>query len=236
MSKRTNIFSDIYYSNHWQDKDSRSGTGSNIDQTMEIRKQLPLFLEKYHVKTMLDIPCGDFYWMKELKNTLSNIITEYTGGDIVPEIIEKNNQLYKSQKFTFKTLDLTSSDLPKADLVFSRDCLVHLSYEDIYRALKNIKKSKSTFFLTTSFTEANRTNKDIKTGWWRPLNLSNSPFNFGNPVDSILEKCTENNGIYYDKHLVLYLIKDINLNSIFFNIALEKVNNIKNRIWKKLFS
>ena len=43
---------------------------------------------------MLDIPCGDFYWMKEVD--LKDI--EYIGADIVDELIKKNNDKFKAVK------------------------------------------------------------------------------------------------------------------------------------------
>jgi hypothetical protein len=51
---------------------------------------------------------------------------DYLGSDIVPEIIDKNNHDYASESIKFKTLDLTVDSLAEADLIFTRDCLVHL--------------------------------------------------------------------------------------------------------------
>lgn len=197
------IFRDIYHSNLWGNKDSRSGAGSDLTQTAEIRRLLPVLIDDLGVETMLDIPCGDWYWMKEAK-----LLVNYTGADIVPELVERNQQLYGNETRRFVALDLIKDDLPKVDLVLSRDVLVHLSFNDIFSALRNLKKSGSEYLLTTTFTERG-TNPDISTGQWRPLNLQKPPFNFPLPLRLINEKCTEGDGSWGDKSLGLWKLADI---------------------------
>ena len=133
------IFRNIYLNNTWGDKYSYSGTGSNLIQTKTLRKEIPNIIEKYKIKSILDIPCGDFYWMKELDFKDIN----YIGADIVPDLIQKNTKEFTENNINFKILDLTSDSLPYSDLIFCRDCLVHLSFEDIFKALENIKQTKS---------------------------------------------------------------------------------------------
>ena len=59
------IFTHIYKNNKWGDKYSFSGSGSNLNQTKIILENLPRIINKYEIKSILDLPCGDFYWMKE---------------------------------------------------------------------------------------------------------------------------------------------------------------------------
>ena len=140
------IFTEIYKKNKWGDKDSYSGSGSNIIQTKNILRELPKVVRKYEIKSILDLPCGDFYWMKEFN--FKNL--EYIGADIVSELIEKNIKEFSTQNIKFKNLDLIANDLPYCDLLFCRDCLVHFSFDDIFKALKNIKRSKFKYILTTN--------------------------------------------------------------------------------------
>ena len=56
---------------------------------------------------------------------------EYTGGDIVPSIVEENRRLHARESRRFVKLDLTRDVLPDADVLLCRDCLVHLSYANI---------------------------------------------------------------------------------------------------------
>ena len=60
-------FSHIYLNNRWNSKESRSGKGSELIQTVEVRKIIPDIIKKYNIKSILDIPCGDFNYMKEIQ-------------------------------------------------------------------------------------------------------------------------------------------------------------------------
>lgn len=233
-SNKKDVFEKIYHSNSWGDKDSKSGTGSNLIQTEEIRLRLPGLLDELKVKSVLDIPCGDFFWMKEIKNEMSEIVDSYVGGDIVEEVVVKNNANFSSQKVKFEKLDLTSSLLPRVDLILCRDCLVHLSYRDIYKALKNIVRSGSKYLLTTSFNSNERINVNIRTGNWRPLNLQKFPFLFQEPTQVIVEKCTENGGIYSDKSLMLWKINTINTHVLRLEVIRSFVLGKSRQLLKKI--
>jgi SAM-dependent methyltransferase len=203
-NRNKEIFTDIFLNNSWNSKESLSGHGSTFEQTRILRGDLALLFEKYQIKSILDIPCGDFNWMKEVD--LTSII--YTGADIVKPLIRQNNKLYKSHEKTFKVLDIVNDRLPMFDLVFVRDCFVHLSYYDISIAIKNIKQSKCKYLLTTTFTDR-VSNHDTKDGGWRPLNLQLAPFNLPTPIEIINENCTEEGGEYSDKSMALYIISDL---------------------------
>ena len=184
-SSAEDVFDDIYTSNAWHDSESISGPGSNIESTNVVRKELPLILEEYDIHSMLDIPCGDFNWMKEIN--LNSV--EYTGADIVGAIISENKK-YERLGVQFKKLNIISDPLPSVDLIFSRDCLVHLSLKDIIKSLENICQTNSRYLLTTTFPKQS-SNYDIATGQWRALDLQVAPFNFPPPVLLVSENCTE---------------------------------------------
>ena len=104
-----------------------------------------------------------------------------TRMDIVPELIDKA-QKYSSHQVQFRVGDIVRSDLPKADLILCRDCLVHLSYKDIFECLHNFRRSGSTYLLTTTFPGQVRRHWNIATGMWRPIDLERPPFNFPKPL------------------------------------------------------
>ena len=137
----------------------------------------------------------------------------YLGADIVPELIEGNNRQFGNDRRSFRKLNLLEDALPKADLVFCRDCLVHLSFADINRAIVNLKQSGSTYLLTTHFAGPARKNVDIFTGQWRPLNLTRGPLFFPEPLSVLNEGSTEGNGQYRDKSLALYRIAELPIRS-----------------------
>ena len=198
------VFLDIYSKNAWGGAESRSGSGSSLEQTQTIREQLPAIITHLSVKSFLDIPCGDFNWMKRVRLELD----EYIGADIIAQLIEHNRARYTSENRRFIVLDIMKDQLPPVDLIFSRDCLVHFSFRDIHRTIRNIKRSNSKYLLTTTFTARDQ-NTDIATGEWRPLNLQIPPFNFPEPRVLINENCTEVDGRYPDKSLGLWQIADI---------------------------
>lgn len=173
----------IYKTNYWKSKitGSRSGRGSDNDSTENIRKDLSKFLSEKKISSILDIPCGDFYWMSQIN--LKHI--NYHGADIVTEIININNKKFKSKNTLFSKLDVVKDNLPYADLLLCRDCLVHLDIDEIFLALDNIKKSKPKFFASTCFLDFSNTLSELDDNW-KPINLSKSPFNLRSP-DYILD-------------------------------------------------
>jgi hypothetical protein len=196
------VFTEIRRQKRWGDGDSVSGTGSDLQQTSVIRNELPALCRRLSIDSMLDIPCGDFYWMRQVD--LSGI--DYRGADIVPDLIDENRQ-YENANVHFSNLNLIRDPLPKVD-IFCRDCLVHLSFADAISALNNIVVSGATYLLTTTFTGRDK-NKNIVTGDWRTLNLERSPFSLPTPLVTINEGCTEDGGIHADKSLGLWKVEDI---------------------------
>ncbi len=196
------IFSYIYRTNLWGGSESRSGVGSGASPTRLLRREIPRLCHELRVRVMLDVPCGDFSWLSAAELDL-----DYIGADIVADLVNANRRQYASEKprRSFLQRDLTVDRLPTADLVLCRDGLVHLSFEDISRALENLKRSHSRYLLTTTFTELEE-NRAISSGDWRPLNLQRPPFSFPKPIRSLVEGCTEEDGAYADKALALWEI------------------------------
>jgi hypothetical protein len=60
------VFDAYFEHNNWGDAESLSGPGSNLAGTAMVRRALPALLRKYGVRTLLDAPCGDLYWMREV--------------------------------------------------------------------------------------------------------------------------------------------------------------------------
>ena len=197
------VFERIYAQNGWGDGESRSGFGSDEKQTEAIRAVLPGLFSELGVKSVLDVPCGDFNWMR-----LLGLEIDYLGADIVRAVIERNRRLYEKPGRRFQLLDVTRDTIPKVDIILCRDLLVHLSFRDIRAALSNISRSGVRYLLTTTFPSRN-TNGDIETGQWRPLNLQRPPFSFPPPIRLITEHCTEWGGQWADKCLGLWEVEAI---------------------------
>jgi hypothetical protein len=195
-------FARIFTTNLWAG-DSRSGLGSALTATVGVREQLPRLLEALGAGSLLDLPCGDFGWLNTVPLDL-----DYTGGDIVATLVSTNQERFGGARRRFVRLDLTADPLPRADVVLCRDCLVHLSFDHIRQAFDNLRRSGSTWLLTTTFLE-HRENVDIESGDWRILNLTRAPFNLPAPEGVLVEGCLEGEGAYADKALGLWRIAEL---------------------------
>ena len=195
LSKR---FDYIFQNNLWGSEESRSGPGSTMIETRTLREDIVALLRGVDATSMLDIPCGDFHWLSQV-----DLGVTYTGADIVPAIVESNRQKYTAPNRQFLCLDATTSAFPQVDLIFCRDCLVHLSYANVHKALDNFRVSGSRYLLMTHFSGLVE-NYDIADGDWRALNFTLAPFNLPAPIRLIVENCIEGGGAYKDKSLGLW--------------------------------
>jgi hypothetical protein len=169
-------FNKIYYTNYWLDSESRSGTGSSLKSTKNVRFHLPKIIERFKIKRLFDAPCGDFNWMSKV---LKDIDIDYTGADIVEDLIVSNKK-NKKNNIKFIKLDIRIDKLPASDLMICRDCLFHFSYEDIFKFLDNFLISDIKYILLTSHQNMtnNFENRNIVTGDFRKIDLFSKPFNF----------------------------------------------------------
>jgi hypothetical protein len=200
---RSRVFYNIYKKNLWSDPESLSGGGSSAAATEKIRGALPDLLLTLGVRSIVDAPCGDFHWMKELR--IPELLDRYYGIDIVPQIIKSNQDSYPSDKLQFKVLDLVREIVPRADLVLCRHLLIHLPLRDCLRVLRNFKKSGARYLLITTQPEI-RANKEILfTGGFRPLNLEIAPFHFPHRRIALDDAQTDRDSA----ELALYELQDI---------------------------
>lgn len=183
--KRTvrETFTRIYKRNLWEGGESRSGTGSGITETGALREELSALIARLRVTSVLDAPCGDFFWMKDIVLDRVN----YVGADIVRDIIRDNQERHGTPSRRFTCLDITRDALPHAELILCRDCLVHMTFAHAHAALANFKRTGATYLLTTTFNGADENRELIGDLDWRPLNLELDPFNFHPPVGQIDE-------------------------------------------------
>lgn len=197
--RRRHIFRRIFQQNYWDGEESRSGIGSSLEATANLRSVLPEALRRLGIKSLLDIPCGDCHWMSTLD--LSGI--KYFGADIVDALVQQNAERHR-EFGQFVHLDLLNDKLPPVDAIFCRECLVHLSLRDAARAIENIKRSGARYLLTTHFPDC-ATNMDTVVPYWRQLNFTLAPFNFPNPVDCLSDWSSRTDG----KCIAIWRIADL---------------------------
>lgn len=168
-----------------------SGQGSTQQSTRILRANLEYFLQEIDVKTFFDAPCGDFNWMKNVRLPAD---CRYVGGDIVPELAAQLQQTYGSTdgrvgevpSRRFIAFDLTSDSFPLADVWLCKDCLQHLSNDDIQLVLDNFRRSQVKVALISNHVGVN-SNAEIATGQFRPVDLTRAPFNLPAPRQKLAD-------------------------------------------------
>lgn len=178
LAQRTDVFELIYKANYWGSSQSKSGVGSETSFTQRYRQQLVNLIRDKDIKTVFDAPCGDLNWMAEV---VSEKFFYYIGGDISLSLI--NNLKKEHADIDLRVFDICQDEFPKADLWHCRDCLFHLSFQDIRKALINFSQSNIPFaLLTTHRARLLHKNLDISTGGFRYLDLERPPFNLPSPI------------------------------------------------------
>ena len=201
------VFNSIYKSNHWNKSQkfnlnqSYSGPGSvpNSIQTNNLISELQKFFEANNIRNILDAPCGDCAWIKNI--FVTDIM--YTGIDIVEDLVNQNKLKFSSNKnIKFYCKDLTEyNDFDNYDFILMRDFFIHLPISNIKKILTNLKNSSCKYFAFNNYESASL-NKDITTGQHRKINLLKDPFFLNLPYYKIHEVNTDqDNFIYIYKNL-----------------------------------
>lgn len=199
-----NKFSTIYNTNYWDNQESLSGPGSSLKNTKNLRQKLPVILKRYRIRSIVDAPCGDCNW---IQNIIKRSQIKYTGIDIVKKCIDNNKSKFKDKNFNFKLMDITKNKIPSADLFICRDFMFHLSFKDTHKFLQNLKKIKTKYILFSSHTKSKTeilSNKDIKSGDFRKINIFNTPYNFEEKYETAINDYCD--GV--KKYLILFKKKD----------------------------
>lgn len=143
-------FTDVYESRLWGSEESASGLGSErgSGQVTHALDLLRRMIRDYGVRSISDVPCGDFNWMPILLDEHPDI--DYIGYDVVAPLIRENQRRHPTRQFD--TLDITKEIPRQSDLVFSKDMLNHLSHKDVWAALSNMVASNARYVMVTNNT------------------------------------------------------------------------------------
>jgi hypothetical protein len=60
------VFDNIYRDKAWRVQGSVSGRDLDFDQTQALYGQVPEVVRELNVSKLLDVPCGDFNWMRQI--------------------------------------------------------------------------------------------------------------------------------------------------------------------------
>ena len=126
---------------------------------------------------LLDIPCGDMMYMSRFLDTRTDV--DYTGIDIVPELIERHHKEFADKPTTFLHADILKMEKFEGgfDLILCRQMLQHLVTNDVLAVLARLSKSGSRYLLTTSqaYSKAILELNVNAVGRYRRLNLEAPP-------------------------------------------------------------
>lgn len=135
------IFSEVYRENIWGGEKGAfySGTGTANPNTAIYLENLVAFIKEKNIRKILDIGCGDFSIMKQLTESVN---IDYTGGDVVHELIKHHQSKFQNATTRFIHLNAIEDNLPDAELVTIRQVLQHLNNDQIQKILSKLSKFK----------------------------------------------------------------------------------------------
>jgi SAM-dependent methyltransferase len=178
-------FSSIYQAGTWN-KTVRSGEGSIPSRNRRYIRILQEFIRKRGIRSVVDLGCGDWSFSRYID--WSGV--DYTGIDIVPELIASHNAQFARPGIRFIQANFLECELPRADLAVSKEVLQHLSNEMVSRFLSRLHHFKFAILTNDRIKYEPRTwrnlwrpvetpraaNSEIAVGDWRPLRLREAPF------------------------------------------------------------
>ncbi len=169
------IFTHIYESGLWGKNTNgkgHSGLGSILKNVKAYVFYLEEFLKKEGIRSVVDLGCGDWSFSQYLNwNDI-----EYTGIDVVKQVIKENQKRFSASNIRFMHADGSKRALPSADLLICKDVLQHLPNQEIALILKECAKFKYCLFTNDAPEVATDSNQETYRGGWRPLDLTQPPF------------------------------------------------------------
>lgn len=139
------IFSYIYKNELWGKGTWYSGEGSHDNSIIQPYISLLVSLIKNNgIKYICDVGCGDFNIMSQVLEKVEDDFALYQGLDVVDELVERNIELYGSDKIKFYCVNAAdeSVSLPDGDLCIVRQVLQHLDNKSIGVILSKLSKYK----------------------------------------------------------------------------------------------
>lgn len=166
----TDAFSRIYRTNAWNGTESLSGPGSGSAATYALTKALPRLVERLGITSVLDVACGDGFWMPDLPG--------YLGVDVAPEAINLAKRRHPGRRYAV----MSGAQLDETwhvDLIICRDAIQHLSFADGTALVAGIRRVHARALLLSTY--PGRVNRDIRTGDYYEPDLTAAPFGLPEP-------------------------------------------------------
>ena len=186
-------FTEVYRRGLWGTQ--KSGPGSTVEATRSRRREIAAILGDLFppglTLTLVDAACGDMAWMPLLLEELAaakGYRINYIGVDIVKDLIDRNIETCGNTakiEYRFLQRDLTKSPPPRGDVIFCKDLVNHLVFDDIGRLFSGFNRSGSTWLIITSNEgHRNRNAEKMEGNASRHINLEAAPFDLPRPLRS----------------------------------------------------
>jgi len=174
-------FSRIVSSNAWGSRETVCGPGSTLEACAEIIQRLPVWISTLKIRSIVDLGCGDFHWLKEVDLTG----VQYDGYDIVRTAVEAARK-HEAPNIRFHHADVLSIEIPRADLVLCKDVLIHLPDQEALSLVHAIVRNGSHYLASTSSPGwPNMFRTGMRAGEFAPIDLEHAPYALGAPLDAV---------------------------------------------------
>lgn len=176
-------FNYIYEEKVWG-QESVSGNKVKPEVDSKVVEIINQVIHKYNIKTILDLGCGDWSIMSNVN--LDNVDL-YVGVDIVEDLINKNHDLFGSDKIQFKYQNAQLSFDGQFDLVICRDLITHYPNISAEKIINNTFESDFKYILMTTWEEGDNSEEFTRYSNVRKLNFYSDPFNMPEPIEKFYE-------------------------------------------------
>jgi len=174
MTRDTFDFNEVYAHNYWDGEESLSGPGSGTFATEYLVTWLTLFRDANNIKKVLDIGCGDNFWMPDFEN--------YLGVDVSEMAIDMAKMRRPGRLFKQANMIEHKVKSP-GDLIICRLVMQHLPLADA-RAMLNNVRGGSKWLLATTYKDGVNTGSESAYNAFR-IKLTDPPFNMPEPEEYI---------------------------------------------------
>jgi SAM-dependent methyltransferase len=170
-------FERIYRRNGWNGVESRSGPGSGPAATARVAEAIVELVRRHGVRSVLDVGCGDGYWMPELPG--------YLGIDPAPSAIRTARSRHPERAYLVGDIRDPGPWRKAYDLVLSRDAMQHLPLHVVADVLAAIRATGSRWLLASTYHPGR--NVDIRPGGYYEPDLEAAPFSLGPPDEMVFD-------------------------------------------------
>lgn len=124
-------------------RESASGPGSSLSSAAAASNLLLRKLRELPIRSVLDLGCGDWNWMRNLgfPNPIPGRHITYEGWESSQELVDALRSKHATDGVDFHLRDVSTEAMPDVDLIIARDILFHMPPPMAVEVVERIKKS-----------------------------------------------------------------------------------------------